>query len=158
MAEEQQNKWEEIFQYWLNLTEFTIIKHKTPQGKDYDPIEGIGEYGVWSVRDDQGANLGDIESQRFQFSEELVSRFADSIYFNDYILRELEDYFKSEEDDKFIEEQWNKNLGECDNWLNIAKNNPEFCEGRKWAFDIIEMFMHHMNDINLENCDYEEED
>ena len=60
----QQNKWEQLFEEFMDLTEFSLIKHKNPklvlsyEDPDGNPIEEVHE-GVWSIYDRQGANLGD---------------------------------------------------------------------------------------------------
>ena len=49
----KKNRWEELFDELLDLIEFRLIKY--PDG--------------WGLVDRQGANLGDIESDRFDSSE-----------------------------------------------------------------------------------------
>ena len=51
----QQNKYEKLFDEFLDLAEFRLVRHQN----GYD--EYADEYGHWSLIDNQGANLGDIE-------------------------------------------------------------------------------------------------
>ena len=62
-----QNKYEKLFCSFLDLTEFSLIKYK----------DGFG------LEDRQGANLGDIEGDRFETAEQIFERM--SIYIDDYI-------------------------------------------------------------------------
>ena len=59
---------------FLNFFDFALEK--------YD-----NQYGVI---DCQGANLGDIESERFDTIAEVVERFCESIYIPDYIIDDVE--------------------------------------------------------------------
>ena len=75
------NKWEKLFDEFLDLTEFRLIKHK---GNDVecDPW-------IWSIVDLQGANLGNIEGDRFSDAQGILDRM--DIYINDYFIQDIED-------------------------------------------------------------------
>lgn len=62
-----QNIWGKLFDSFLDLTEFSLIKYE----------DGFG------LEDHQGANLGDIEDDRFETAEQIFERM--SIYIDDYI-------------------------------------------------------------------------
>ena len=62
----KRNRWEELFDELLDLIEFRLIKY--PDG--------------WGLVDRQGANLGDIESDRFDSSVTLIDRLE--VYVRDY--------------------------------------------------------------------------
>lgn len=47
---DKKNRYETLFEEFMDLTEFTLIKYK----------DG------WGLHDRQGGNLGDIESDRFE--------------------------------------------------------------------------------------------
>lgn len=49
--------------------------------------------GSYSVVDTQHANLGNIESEIYESTKDIVERFTNSIYMDDYIYRDLEDEY-----------------------------------------------------------------
>ena len=126
----QQNKWEKLFDEFLDLTEFTLVKHQND----------------WSVIDNQGGNIGDIESDRFKSVAEILMRM-DS-YTNDYIIEPLEGIAEMEGIDVFDLEQWG-----WDYLLSFRDKFPQSCQ---WDFDVLEMICDHDEEINLENCTYKE--
>lgn len=78
----------------------------------------------YGVVDLQGANLGDIESQRFDHLSDIVERFYDSIYISDYIDEPLrEDGYDGDDDYYTTQYEW------------CVKNNHPFK-------DIIYVFLH----------------
>ena len=50
----QQNTWEQLFEQFMDLTEFSLIKHKNPQlilnykDPDGNPVDEVHE-GIWSI-------------------------------------------------------------------------------------------------------------
>ena len=137
-----QNKWEKLFDEFLNLTEFTLIKHK-PNDYEYDPAR-------WSLRDEQGGNLGDIESDKFINAEGILDRME--IYINDYIIEPLEEAFYNA----------GMNYMEFDVYgayfEALLRHRHDLSDDYSWDFDVIDMICNHFEEINLENCLYEEED
>lgn len=123
-----QNKWEKLFDSFLDLTEFSLIKHE----------DGFG------LEDRQGANLGDIEDDRFETAEQIFERM--SIYIDDYI-------------DEDLCNVWVDELGfSCDDipdtledWLDHKEELKKY----QYEIDLIDMICNHYKEINLENCTYE---
>ena len=79
----QKNKYEKLFDEFLELTEFKLVRHQN----DYD--EYTDEYGHWNLIDNQGANLGNIEGDRFKSAAEILDRM--DIYIHDYIIEDIQD-------------------------------------------------------------------
>jgi hypothetical protein len=137
----QQNKWEKIFDEWLDLTEFTLIKHQNDYNEETD------EYGHWSLVDNQGGNIGNIEGDRFTSAMQIPERM--DIYVEDYIVNSLEKIANTEGIDI---SGW-ENYG----WDDLLSYRDEFPEDCQWDFDVLDMMCYHFDEINLENCFYEEE-
>ena len=70
------NKQIELFNEMLDLYEFTLIHHND---------------NTWGLLDRQGANLGDIESDRFNTITDIIERLE--VYHIDYIVYDVEEYF-----------------------------------------------------------------
>ena len=119
-----QNTYEKLFDEFLNLTEFRLLKHKD---------------GTFSLKDRQCANLGDIEDDRFASASEILDRM--DIYIQDYLIRDIEDAL----DEKSIEIgcAW----GEYGQYRDLI---PDY----KFDFDLLDMIINHPNEIDLNNCDY----
>lgn len=159
----QQNKWEILFQEWLDLTEFRLIKHKNPElilhYEDWDgnPVEEVHE-GVWSIYDRQGANLGDINEDRFDNAGQILDRME--IYMNDYICRDLEEELDAYEVDLNGRDlPWG-----ADEWLALRddkefyKKNKDYFDEHSWDFNVLDMIANHFDEIDLENIYFEEEE
>ena len=119
-----QNTYEKLFDEFLNLTEFRLLKYKD---------------GTFSLEDQQCANLGDIEDDRFASASEILDRM--DIYIQDYLIRDIEDAL----DEKSIE------IG-CA-WEEYGKYRdviPDY----KFDFDLLDMIINHPDKIDLNNCDY----
>ena len=161
--EKQQNKWEQLFEQFMDLTEFSLIKNKNPRlvlrykDPDGNPVEEVHE-GIWSIYDCQGANLGDIESDRFDNAKQIFERM--DIYINDYIYRDLEEEIDAYEVDlEGRELPWS-----AETWLAL-RNDQEFCkkynkffDDHKFEFDILDMICNHYEEIDLNNVYLEEEE
>lgn len=138
----RQNKWEELFEQFMDLTEFTLIKYK----------DG------WGVVDRQGANLGDIQSDRFENAADIFDRM--DVYIDDYFFNDLEEEL----------EAYNVNLEghevpwSADEWLALRgdkefyKKNKKYFDEHSFEFDVLDMMVNHEDEINLENIHYEEGD
>lgn len=135
----QQNYWERIFDEWLDLTEFTLVKYKS-NDYEYDPAR-------WGLVDKQGGDLGDIESDRFVSAMQILDRM--DIYVEDYIIDPIEEVADTED----------INISGWDNygWDDLLSYRDEFPEDYQWDFDVLDMMCNHFEEINLENCIYEEE-
>lgn len=130
----------ELFEEFLDLTEFTLVRHQND----------------WSLVDRQGANLGDIESDRFDNATQILNRME--IYINDYILRALEDELDMYKVDfNGYELPWG-----AETWLALRDNkkfylkNLDFFKDHTWEFDVLDMIAFHSDEIDLKECFYEE--
>ena len=122
------NKYEILFDEFLIITEFELVKYP----------DGFG------LVDLQGANLGDIEGDRFETAEDIIDRM--DVYVNDYFLNDIDDLL----DEKNVEINWPFT---CEAYLENAKELlPEY----PWEFEILDMICNHTKEINLENCKYGE--
>lgn len=138
----KQNKWEELFEQFMELTEFTLTQYK----------DG------WGVIDGQGANLGDIQSDRFENAADIFDRM--DIYINDYFFNDLEEELEAYNVDlEGREVPWN-----ADEWLALRgdkefyKKNKKYFDEHSFEFDVLDMIVNHEGEINLENVYYEEDD
>lgn len=131
-----QNKWEKLFDGFLDLTEFRLIKHKG-NDDEYDPW-------IWSLIDLQGANLGDIESDRFSDAQGILDRMG--VYIDDYFIKDIEDLLE----EKGIEITWD------DDYQDYINNARVLLPESSWDFDVLDMLCNHYNEIDLNNCYYEE--
>lgn len=77
----------------LDLMEFEVLV-----GEDEDGNQCL------KLHDLQGANLGGIESDTFEDFDQLIGRM--DVYFDDYIVRPLEEEFENE-------------IGEWDTWFDM---------------------------------------
>ena len=119
-----QNTYEKLLDEFLSVTEFRLLKHKD---------------GTFSLKDQQCANLGDIEDDRFASASEILDRM--DIYIQDYLIRDIEDAL----DEKSIEIDcvW----GEYGKYRDVI---PDY----KFDFDLLDMIVNHPDKIDLNNCDY----
>lgn len=135
-----QNEWEAYFEGWLELTEFTLIKHK----------DG------WGLYDRQGGNLGDIESDRFESAEEIFDRM--DAYINDYLFEDLENELEAYD----VNMEGREIPWSAAEWLElrreISDDNQKFFDEHKWEFSVLETIVNHTDEINLENVYYESEE
>lgn len=141
-----QNKWEELFEEFLDLIEFKLLK-KT----NYD-------WGMWSLVDLQGANLGNIEEDEFVNATGIIDRL--DIYINDYFFDDLEqelDAYKVDLEEREV--PWN-----ADEWLALKDDtdfynkNKGYFDSHAFEFNVLDMIVHHTQDIDLENVYYEREE
>ena len=118
------NTYGKLFDEFLSITEFRLLKHKD---------------GTFSLEDQQCANLGDIEDDRFASASEILDRM--DIYIQDYLIRDIEDAL----DEKSIEIDcvW----GEYGKYRDVI---PDY----KFDFDLLDMIVNHSNEVDLNNCDY----
>ena len=130
------NKWEKLFDEFLDLTEFRLIKHK---GNDveYDPW-------IWSIVDLQGANLGNIEGDRFSDAQGILDRM--DIYINDYCIQDIEDLLE----EKGIDITWDYD------YQDYIDNSRVLLPQAFWEFEVLDMICNHYSEIDLNNCYYEE--
>ena len=118
------NTYEKLFDEFLNITEFRLLKHKD---------------GTFSLEDQQCANLGDIEDDRFETASEVLDRM--DVYIQDYLVADIEDAL----DEESI-------AIDCD-WKEYGKYRyliPDY----RFDFDLLDMIVNHSNEVDLNNCDY----
>lgn len=118
------NTYEKLFDEFLNITEFRLLKHKD---------------GAFSLEDQQCANLGDIEDDRFTSASEILDRM--DIYIQDYLIADIEDAL----DEKSIEI-------DCD-WEDYGQYRKDLPDC-KFDFDLLDMIINHPDKVDLNNCDY----
>lgn len=128
---QEQNKWETLFDQFLDLTEFGLRKDK----------DG------WWVEDHAGANLGDIESDRFDTAEQIFERM--SIYIDDYIDEDLCNVWVDE-----LEHNPSEIPNTLEGWLDHREELKEY----SFELDLIDMICNHYDEINLENCTHDIEE
>ena len=104
----------------LDLIEFELVKYE----------DGYG------LVDLQGANLGNIEGDRFDNAESLFDRIE--IYLDDYIVRSLEERFDTDL------------YGDYEGGLACIKSH--FDVQNDWDIQVIDMVVNHANEVNLSKC------
>lgn len=130
------NKYTKLFEEFLDLIEFTPVKHKC-----------CDDAFCWSLIDRQGANLGDIMSFKFENAAGIIDNL--DIYINDYIVRAIEEYL--EDDGIGLPEHYI-----C--WEDLLEKRHLVGRDIEWDFDVLDMIVSHADEINLEECYYEMED
>ena len=125
----EQNTWEILFDQFLNTIEFRLVKY--PDG--------------WGLVDKQGANLGEIESDRFDGAAMILDRLG--IYIEDYFVDDIRETMS-----KGPSEDWPQLLQEV-----RAVMTPKELEYHRYDLDVLEMICGHPHEIDLENCCYTEE-
>ena len=118
------NTYEKLFDEFLNITEFRLLKHKD---------------GTFSLEDQQCANLGDIEDDRFETASEVLDRM--DVYIQDYLITDIEDAL----DEESI-------AIDCD-WEEYGKYR-DLIPDYRFDFDLLDMIVNHSNEVDLNNCDY----
>ena len=71
-----------------------------------------------------------------------------TIYINDYIIVDIEEC---------LEEKGLLPEYEYDGWDDMLINATPLLPENKFEFDILDMIINHFDEINLENCTYEED-
>ena len=127
---ENKNQWETLFDQLLNTVEFRLVKYS----------DG------WGLVDKQGANLGEIESDRFDDAAMILDRL--DIYIGDYFVDDIRETMG-----EGASEDWPQLLQEA----RTAMTQKEL-EYHRFDLDVLEMICNHPNEINLENCCYTEEE
>ena len=127
---ENKNQWETLFDQLLNTVEFRLVKYS----------DG------WGLVDKQGANLGEIESDRFDDAAMILDRL--DIYIGDYFVDDIRETMG-----EGASEDWPQLLQEARTAMT-----PKELEYHRFDLDVLEMICNHPNEINLENCCYTEEE
>lgn len=138
-----QSKWERLFERFISGVDFTLIKNKD---------------GTWSLSDNMGANLGDIESDKFYSAGDIIDRL--DIYINDYFYGDLKDELEAYD----VDLEGRDVPYTAEEWLALQSNqefyskNVSYFENHKFSFDVLDMIANHFEEIDLENIRYEEEE
>ena len=138
----EQNRWESLFEDFLEVTEFALINH----------TDG------WGLRDRQGANLGNIEGDRFDDAMDIFDRM--DVYIVDYFYHDLEDELEAYE----VDMNGREVPEGAQDWLELradaefCNKNQEYMDNHAFEFNVLDMIVNHANEINLENVDYESEE
>lgn len=118
------NTYEKLFDDFLNITEFLLLKHKD---------------GTFSLEDRQRANFVNIEDDRFETASEVLDRM--DVYIQDYLVVDIEDAL----DEESI-------AIDCD-WEEYGKYR-DLIPDYRFDFDLLDMIVNHSNEVDLNNCDY----
>lgn len=129
---ETKNKWEKLFDEFLDFTEFELVKYKKEDCED--------DSHIWGLIDSQKANLGDIESDRFSDAESIFDRME--IYIEDYFIECIDNALDK---NKLATKQ----LNEYQDYIDNAK---PLLPDMQWEFEILDMICNHSNEIDLNNC------
>lgn len=125
----QQNKWEKLFDEFLELTEFTLVRHQND----------------WSLIDHRD-DTSDIEECRFENAMEIFWRLDGHTDY--YIIGAIEDVALGKGIDISDWGNWG--------WDYLLSYRDKFPQNYQWYFDVLNMICYHDEEINLENCTYEE--
>lgn len=138
----KKNKWEELFEQYMDLTEFTLVKYS----------DG------WGIYDRQGANLGDIESDRFENAADIFDRM--DAYIEDYFFIDLENELDAYEVDMEGRKlPWSNYDWLClRNDVEFYNKNKKYFDDHGFDFDVLDMIANHADEIDLENVYYEMEE
>lgn len=137
-----QNRWETLFEDFLELTDFILIKH----------TDG------WGLYDKQGGNLGDIESDRFENVGDIFDRM--DAYINDYFFEDLENELEAYD----VDMEGREIPEDTQDWLDLRKDaefyhkNQEYIDNHEFEFNVLDMIVNHVDEIDLENVYYESEE
>lgn len=125
----RQNKWESLFDDFMDLTEFSLVKYRNG----------------WGLIDNQGGNLGDIQSDRFETAQDIFERMDH--YIDDYIFRALEETWL----EAGFDEESTPTM--ANDWLKYREVRG--FENSGFDLDILDMVANHSDEIDLNNCNYE---
>jgi hypothetical protein len=120
------SKYEELFNEVLDIIDFELIKYKNG----------------WGLIDKQLADLGDIESERFDNVVKLVDRLE--MYIEDYFVEEIRI-----EVEELAEMTWKEIIDTAPNELNQQQS-----EAYKFNLLVLDMICNHKDEIEFENCRY----
>ena len=120
------SKYEELFNEVLDIIDFELIKYKNG----------------WGLIDKQLADLGDIESERFDNVVKLVDRLE--MYIEDYFVEEIRI-----EVEELAEMTWKEIIDTAPDELNQQQS-----EAYKFNLLVLDMICNHKDEIEFENCRY----
>lgn len=120
----EKKRWEGLFDGLLRTVDFRLVKY--PDG--------------WGLLDEQGANFGNIEADRFSRADVVVDRLE--IYIEDYLVSDI---------------QADLGMGEFSSWSELVKvanekMAPEDLERYYYDLALLDMVCNHSHEIDLEKC------
>lgn len=119
------NEYEELFNNFLDLTEFTLVKY----------ADG------WGLIDYQAGNLGGIEGERFENAKQLIDRMDG--YISDYLVKPITDCLDVLDiDDTYI------------NWGMLAEELKGKAGESEADVLMLDAICNHPDEIDLINCDW----
>ena len=126
------NKYEELFESFLSVTDFRLIKYQDGFGLD----------------DLQGGNLGNIEADRFETAADIIDRM--DVYVQDYFITDTEELLEDVYDVKAPTYWCYEDLLE---FARPIMENGDY----KFNIDVLDMICYHIHEVNLENCNSKED-
>ena len=117
------NEYEKLFDDFLDLTEFTLMRY----------------FNGWGLKDNQGGNLGGIESRRFTDATELLDNM--DMYIEDYLVEPIEDCLGVDSQGM--------------TWGEFAKKHKGSAGDSENDVLILDALCNHPDKIQLENCEHE---
>ena len=126
----KKNGWECLFDQFLETIDFRLVKY--PDG--------------WGLIDQQRANLGNIDSDRFRNASTIIDRL--DIYIKDYFADEIQEGM-----DGCETEEWSDLLQEARTTMQSKD-----LEYYRYGLDVLDMVCNHPQEIDLENCYFTEEE
>lgn len=119
----------ELFSEFLDLVEFGLVKYAGEGRKSSSSWDGEEYEGEWGLKDYQGANLADIEAERFSSAAEIVDRL--DTYVHDYMLSD---------------EEWGE-FDSVEDALEKAPNHP--------LKDLLDLIAHRIDEVDLDKVPHE---
>lgn len=129
-------KYDAVCRAFLDLIEMELVRYE----------DGFG------VIDLQGANLGDIQSDRFQNASELIDRL--DIYINDYYITDLEEEYTEYFDTPDGESPYHTAEDWCEMFKLIAFKGSaaeKFITAHLHEFQVLDMILNHADEVSLDN-------
>lgn len=123
IKEAYDDKYTKLFSNFLDLVEFAVEK----DGDEYRLV------------DLQGANLGDIESDRFETASQIFDRMG--IYIEDYYIRAIEDVLE----EKGIDVEFNT-WEDIVDWYKDHKYEVPYIEG---DVAVLDMIVNHADEVDI---------
>lgn len=125
-----------IFREFLDLIEMELVRYE----------DGYG------VIDLQGANLGDIEGDRFRNASELIDRL--DLYINDYYIVDLEEEYTEYFDTPDGESPYHTAEEWCEMFKLAAFQTSaaaKFISEHLHEFQLLDLILNHAHEVNLDD-------
>lgn len=129
-------KYDAVCRAFLDLIEMELVRYE----------DGFG------VIDLQGANLGDIQSDRFQNASELFDRL--DIYINDYYITDLEEEYTEYFDTPDGESPYHTAEDWCEMFkLIVFKGSAaeKFITAHLHEFQVLDMILNYADEVSLDD-------